>query len=513
MFLLTAEEMREVDRRTIEDVGIPGVVLMENAGSQVVKVIKEKLVSPVDEVIVLAGHGNNGGDGFVISRHLGNNGFDVETWVIGDMKKLSKDSQINFHALVHSGYKVKFWSNENNSLLKERISQADIIIDAMLGTGITGQLREPYKGIISEVNTTNALKVAVDIPTGVNSNTGEVVDFAFRADVTVTFALPKIGQFIYPGADYVGELVVADISIPSTIVENSQFMHFLVTEALIREKLHVRSNNSHKGTFGHGLLVGGSLDMPGAPTLATMAALRSGAGLTTLAIPKSIKSMVFSRIPEAICLGLPETPSGHFTVESVEKLDTSKYTAMGIGPGIGIWKDSRNWLQAILKSNLPMVIDADGLNILAEDLSLLSEREKPTILTPHPGEMARLINKDIQEVQRNRISISKEFAQKHGIFLVLKGSNTIIASPDGRIYVNPTGGPELAKGGSGDVLTGMIVGFLAQRKPTIDALLLAVYLHGLAGSLASNPSNYSTLASEVVDNIGFAIHHTMSNHA
>lgn len=515
MLLVTAEEMREIDRQTIEGVGIPGIVLMENAGRQVAEHIIA-LKGKKAKAVILAGHGNNGGDGFVVARYLGNSGYQVETWLIGDIQKCSKDCISHFHALVHSGYRVKFWSENNNDMLKERLQEADVIVDALLGTGTTGGLREPIKSVVEMANAMNALRIAVDIPTGVNSDTGAVENSAFNADSTVTFALPKLGQYLYPGADYIGNLVVADISIPPIIFEYSNSKKFLINYDTVKKILPRRKRNSHKGTYGHALLIGGSKGMPGAPSLSTMAALRSGAGLTTIAVPESIQSMVFSHSPEAICLGLPETDTGHLSLKSIDSLNLegNKYDAIGIGPGLGIWEQGREWILRVLKyTTKPLVIDADGLNLLADDLSPLKQKKGTLILTPHPGEMARLIKKDIKYVEQNRIKVASGLAIEYEIYVVLKGANTIIATPDGEIYLNTTGGPELSKGGTGDILTGMITAFLAQGITIKDALKVAVYLHGLAGTLASFPSNYSTLATDVIDKIGLAINDVISNNA
>ena len=515
MLLVTAEEMREIDRQTIEGIGIPGIVLMENAGSSVAKKIKE-LVPNTAKVIILAGHGNNGGDGFVVARHLGNQGYDVETWLIGDIRKCSHDTLINFHALVHSGYKMKFWDEKNDNLLKIHMDDADVIVDALLGTGAIGELREPFGDIVQFANEKKALRIAVDMPTGVNSNTGEVGETVFSADYTITFALPKLGQFLYPGASYVGELIIADISIPSIIYRTIDQKNHLINHQMVKDLLPKRNKNSHKGIYGHALLLGGSKWMPGAPTLATLAALRIGAGLTTIAVPDSIQSMVFNHVPEAICLGLPETFTGYFALSSLELLnfEEGKYSAIGVGPGLGIWDEGRNWLIKILKStSQPLVIDADGLNLLTDDLDLLKARQGPIILTPHPGEMARLLKKDTSYVEKNRVQAAIHMSITYKVYTILKGANTIIATPAGEIYLNTTGGPELAKGGTGDVLTGIITGLLAQKLEVKDAIILGVYLHGLAGSLASSPSNYSTLASDVIDKIGSAIQYTLTNHA
>lgn len=508
--------MREIDKQTMDGIGIPGIVLMENAGAVVARKISEKFNTKKEKIIILAGHGNNGGDGFVIARHLANKGYEVETWFIGDIRKSSEESVANFHSLVHSGFKIKFWNEENDPLLKERLEYADVIVDALLGTGASGSLREPVRNIVNSANSAKGFKIAVDMPTGVNATSGEVVDIAFKADLTVTFALPKIGQFLYPGAEYTGKLHVADISIPRIVSTSLKINKHLITEQMVKDMLPVRRQNTHKGSYGHALIIGGSKGMPGAPTLSTLAALRTGAGLTTVMVPESLQPMVFSHTTEAICIGLPETQSGHFSAGGFDyqKLSSGNYSAIGIGPGLGRWEKDRDFLDNILKaSDQPLVIDADGLNILSEDLKPLLSRNGITVLTPHPGEMARLIKKDVAFVEKNRVLIASDLAQEYRTFMVLKGANTIIATPDGEIYINATGGPELAKGGTGDVLTGMITGLLAQKLPALDSIIIGVYLHGLAGSLASFPSNYSTLATEIIDNIGKAINHTMSNYA
>ncbi|TCS78355.1 NAD(P)H-hydrate dehydratase [Tepidibacillus fermentans] len=507
MLLVTAEEMREMDRKTIEEIGIPSSVLMENAGVHVARKIKER-VSDSAKVLVLAGHGNNGGDGFVTARHLGNAGYDVVTWIIGNLDKSTVETRMHYLALVKSQYPVNFYNEELKKTLFKTMEQADVIVDALLGTGAKGGLREPIAGIIQYANQTKAFKVAVDMPSGVDSNTGEIINQAFLADLTVTFALPKIGQFIYPGANFVGELEVADISIPPVVSTSLGIKRYLITEEWLKDKLPIRKANSHKGTYGHALLIGGSKGMPGAPTLATMAALRSGAGLTTVVVPKSIQAMVFSHVPEAICIGSNETSTGHLDFSTLAPLITNsqKYTALGIGPGMGVWDHGLTELRKVITSySGPLVIDADGLNLLSKNPRLLLERNGVTVITPHPGEMARLIGKDIQYVEQNRLQVAHEFAKTYQVYLVLKGAHSIIATPQGELYLNTTGGPELAKGGTGDVLTGMLTGFLAQRLPVLHAVLLAVYLHGVAGTLASKPSNYSTLARDLVEQIGYAI--------
>ncbi|WP_339060958.1 NAD(P)H-hydrate epimerase [Tepidibacillus marianensis] len=273
MLLVTAEEMREMDRKSMEEIGIPSSVLMENAGVLVAKKIKERVSVPA-KVLILAGYGNNGGDGFVIARHLANAGYEVKTWVIGDLNKSTNETQMNYDVLVQCQYFTQHYDEKVQREFFQSLDQADVIVDALLGTGVKGQLREPFFEIVQYVNQTQALKVAVDIPSGVNSSTGEVANIAFLADVTVTFALPKLGQFLYPGANYVGQLEVVDISIPPIVSQSMGIKRYLLTEEWLKGMLPVRKANTHKGSYGHALLVGGSKGMPGAPSLATMATLK-----------------------------------------------------------------------------------------------------------------------------------------------------------------------------------------------------------------------------------------------
>lgn len=515
MYLVTAKEMREIDKGTIEKIGIPSEVLMENAGIAVANRIKDLLNKKLcSKVIILSGTGNNGGDGFVVARHLGNAGYDVETWLIGDRDKLSRESEIHLNSLINSGYKVEIFQEKMFDILKEQMSNTDVIVDALVGIGVNGPLRNPKKEIIDFANTLNKFKVAIDIPSGVNCDTGQIENSAFLAKITVTFAFPKLGLLLYPGVDYVGELIVEDISIPPNIIEEAFLLKKLITDKIVKNILPIRAKNTHKGSYGHALIIGGSSDMPGAPTLAASAALRIGAGLVTVGIPKSLQAMVFSYLPESICKGLPEELSGHLAQEGIEILlsKDNKYDAICYGIGVGLWKDGYSLLEKIINlSKTPLVIDADGLNALSNNLDILRGRDYPIILTPHPGEMSRLVKESVKNIEKNRVIVAQNLAREYGVYVVLKGANTIIATPEGEIFINQIGGPELAKGGTGDVLSGMITGMVSQGIPIKESLIASVYLHGLAGLLvAKNSTNYSVLATDVIENIGPAIYQLIS---
>ncbi len=518
MYLVTAKEMREIDKKAIEKIGIPSEVLMENAGIAVANRIKKWLNKKLcSKVIILSGHGNNGGDGFVVARHLGNAGYEVETWLVGNKDKLSRESKIHFNSLINSGYKVEILQEKTLDILKERMSNNDVIIDSLLGIGANGPLKNPQKDIIDFANTLDKFKVSIDIPSGVNCDTGQIENSAFLATITVTFAFPKLGLLLYPGVDYVGKLVVEDISIPPNIIKETILLKRLITYKIVNNILPIRNKNTHKGIYGHALIIGGSKDMPGAPTLATKATLRIGAGLATIAIPRSLQTMVFSHLPEAIFKGLAEDDTGHLSKDGIEILlsKDNKYSAICYGMGVGLWDYGYNLLEIILNlSKTALLIDADGLNALSNNLDILRGRDFPIILTPHPGEMSRLAKENVKYIEENRVIVAQNLAREYGVYVVLKGANTVIATPDGEIYINQIGGPELAKGGTGDVLAGMITGLISQGIPVKESLIASVYIHGLAGLLAVKySSNYSVLATDIIENIGSAIYYIMSNKA
>jgi NAD(P)H-hydrate epimerase len=347
--------------------------------------------------------------------------------------------------------------------------------------------------------------IGVDMPSGVNTDTGEVANVAVSCDLTVTFAYPKWGHFLYPGADYRGELCVKDISLyPPTALS---LRDALVTKQMAAAYIPQRKNNSHKGSYGHCLIVAGSKQMIGASLLAATGCYRSGAGLVTLAIPECIFPAVSARIVEPI-IWLWPFEDGHFSQDSWQMLPNAnrEFNCLAIGPGIGQWPEGEKWLKNVcLSTHVPIVLDADALNLLARDKGWLKTRKQPVILTPHPKEMARLCGISVNEVQKNRPAITREFAVENQVYVVLKGNYTIIAAPDGRVFVNTSGSSALAKGGTGDVLTGMIAAFVATNSDILSGIISAVFVHGLAGELAGEECEHSVLASDVANQIGRAI--------
>ena len=490
MKLLKADEMKDIDRRASSEFGIPSIILMENAGLRTLEVIEEILGETKNRMIViLAGKGNNGGDGLVIARHLINSGAVVETYLTGEVEELTQDSRINYEILLKMGARIFPLSSEKDlDLLMLSLMNADLIVDALYGIGFKGSLNQFDSRLVKMVNWCRAPVVAVDIPSGVEADTGRVNGDAIKASHTVTFALPKIGLVLEPGKEYVGTLSVADISIPAVLLEDKTIKTNLISEAMLGALIKPRSANSHKGTYGHALLVGGSPGMVGAVMMSSQAALRTGAGLVTAAVPESLTAVVDSSLMEVMTAPLAQTGQSAIALEALPAIENllGTVSVCAVGPGMSRYPEAGAIIRHILeRSGVPLVIDADGLNALENDVTVLKDRQVPIVLTPHPGEMARLTGKTIEEIQSHRLEIAQTFAEEWGVTLVLKGNKTIIANPSGEVYINISGNPGMATAGSGDVLTGIITGLIAQGLKPQDAAFAGVYLHGLAGDLAA----------------------------
>lgn len=490
--LLTAEEMRELDRRTIEEMGVPGIVLMENAGRAVAEVVMEHLEgveSPV--VCILAGRGNNGGDGLVVARHLHQKGVEVEVFLFGQREQVQGDARTNLEAALRIGIPITFVT-EPASLEAVRLAlqRATLAVDALLGTGSQGAPRGLLAEAVRLLNKAAVPVIAVDLPTGIDSDTGAVPGEAVEAKTTVTFGCSKVGLHVFPGAAFAGQVKVADIGIPPKVVQALQPRTFLTTPSLVRALLPPRPRDAHKGTFGHALIVAGSTGMTGAAMLAAQAAARSGSGLVTLAIPEPLNPILETALPEILTAPLPavEEKGYGFAEEAAEAAAglLVRKTAVAVGPGLGQREATRRFLLRFLPQvTLPLVLDADGLNLLASQPEVLQSVPGPVIITPHPGELGRWLQRSAAEIQAHRLEAAREAAARWRVVVVLKGAGTIIAHPEGRAFVNPTGNPGMASGGTGDVLTGILAGLLAQGLPPFEAAIAGVYLHGLAGDWAA----------------------------
>jgi hydroxyethylthiazole kinase-like uncharacterized protein yjeF len=513
MHLVTADQMRTLDRLATEKYGIPSILLMENAGRAVKEVAGQMLGDLRGRrILVICGPGNNGGDGFVAARHLLNAGAEVRISYFGDKSRAKGDALVNLEIAEKMGLDIDFSGNLRR--LKTSLGWAELVIDALLGTGIKGEVGGDFAKAIELVNSFQTGQVlAVDIPSGVDADTGRCwgpkpLAEAVMADCTVTFGLPKIGLVTYPGAAYVGKLIVADISIPGEELEDCDSKTFLLDSNAVYWP-PCRYAGSHKGDYGHLAIIAGSVGMTGAATLAAEGALRIGTGLVTVAVPESLNDILEVKLTEAMTIPVTENSSRAFGTRSLDQVleVIEKRDAAVIGPGLGRNEDTVAFVLDLVKRlRKPAVIDADGLFALSNDLSILKTVEVPIVMTPHPGEMATLLGTSVSEVQSNRLEVALAFARDYGVTVVLKGAGTIIADVSGRAYINTTGTPGMATGGVGDVLAGMIGGLLAQGWTAERAACTAVYIHGRAGEIAAEEcTEPSMIASDVAERVGDAI--------
>jgi len=493
MKILTAQQMKEIDRRTIEQVGIPGPVLMENAGLQIFRVLQALFpFFKREKIVIVAGKGNNGGDGLVVARHLHNNGARPSVLLLAAKQEVGGDAAVNLKIAENCGVKiVEITRPEDWKRRRKELTEATVIIDAILGTGLTKPASGLYALAIAEINKSGAFKLAVDIPSGLSSDTPEIIGPAAKADLTVTLAAPKVAHIFPPAEELVGDLYVADISVPPGQFRAPELNLELVEKDFLLPVFSKRKRDSYKGTYGHLLILAGSLGKTGAAVMAARSALLSGAGLVTAATPASCLPLVARSMMELMTEPLAETDEKTVSAEALEKalLLSRGKDALLIGPGISTHPSTCEFVWNLLpKIKSPLVIDADGLNVLALKPALLERLPRPAILTPHPGEFGRLAGLTVPEVLRQKLDLVPAFARKHGVFLVLKGYRTLIADPRGNVYVNPTGNPGMATGGTGDVLSGLVASLLMQQKDALQAALAAVYLHGLSGDLAAEKS-------------------------
>jgi len=504
-YLVTADEMRRMDRMTIEDFGIPGLVLMENAGRQAADILLETFSSRASiDVGVAAGRGNNGGDGFVIARVLASRGCSVTVYVLSSRERITGDALENLALIEAMDIEILWLASEVELLRVEaRMSAHDVLVDALLGTGLNQEVRGLYRMAIDILNRSKKPIVSVDLPSGLDADTGTPLGCCVQAHTTVTFAFPKIAHLLLPGSVYTGHLHVVDIGIPPMVAERVAPRHAWLGIRDFSDVARIRHPETHKGKTGHCLLVAGSKGKAGAAGLAGRGALRSGAGLLTLACPASIQPVLHGFLMEAMTEALPETPDGVLDAAGLRfllELAAGK-DVLALGPGIGQREPTvRLVRELVVESPIPLVIDADGLNALAGDPSILRRAKHPAVLTPHPGEMARLVGAAVSDIQRDRIGHARKMAEGYGCYVLLKGARSLVALPDGFVYVNPTGNPGMAAAGMGDVLTGMVAGFMAQGYGQQASCAAAVYLHGLCGDrLAREKGPRGFFASELAD--------------
>jgi NAD(P)H-hydrate epimerase len=513
MRVLTAAQMRDADRQTIEEVGIPSIVLMENAGRQVVAAL-EAAYDDLSErdVAVLCGPGSNGGDGFVIARTLHQRGISVSVFVIAMMSDIKGDARLNLEILGRLGVSVvEIADGQAWDLHFSEISHCELIVDAIFGTGLKMPLSGLMETVAADVNASDIPVVAVDLPTGLSADRAETIGPCIRASLTVTLAAPKLPLVLPPGEAHAGNIVVADIGIPQEVIDNLPGPQIeLLTREAMRGILQPREPDSHKGDYGHVLIVAGSRGKIGAAHLAATGALRSGAGLVTVATPRSSQPVLAAMGAEYMTVQLDETADGTLAADSLEPLLEFQHDVIAAGPGLGTGADVTVFVQNLLERTVsPLVLDADALNALVSDPDRLQNSRdgaRPIIITPHPGEMARLVQTSTEEVQTSRLDVARDFAVQQQIYVVLKGYRTLIATPGGKVFINPLGNPGMATGGTGDILTGVLAAWLAQLLDAEAACKLAVYLHALAGDLSeADEGEVAMTAGDLAAHLGDAV--------
>lgn len=511
MKLLTATEMRELDRQAIEEWQLPGVVLMENAGQATADQIEERFADLwPGPVLIVAGKGNNGGDGYVIARHLMNRGWDISVLILAANDAICGDARINLDVLTHS-FAELYFAEDSDALFSvlDVVDAPTLIVDALLGTGLCSGVKGLYAEVVNWINGAGVPVVSVDIPSGVDATTGQLHGPAVFAELTVTFAEAKVGHVLRPASDCVGDLAVVDIGIPIQLSDQHPASHFYVDSDMASSLLPYRPESGHKGTFGHMLTIAGSTGKTGAAVLAAEGGLRVGAGLSTLACPASLNPIFEVKLTEVMTVLLSDR-DGEVATDAIDGALQAclEKQAVVVGPGLGTGEGTRSLVEGLLGHTIqPIVVDADGLNVLGSCLEVLRNRTAATILTPHPGEMARLLGCSIEEIETDRIAVAGKFSRENNVILILKGAPTVVAIPDGRIFINGSGNPLLASGGTGDVLAGMIGGFLCQGCTPDVAAVLAVFLHGYAADrLAEKNGDAGILATDLLREIPFTRH-------
>ncbi|MEO2068089.1 MAG: NAD(P)H-hydrate dehydratase [Desulfurobacteriaceae bacterium] len=510
MRLVKASEMRSHDQETIERIGVPGVVLMENAARGVVSVIYKEV--PGSSCIVVCGKGNNGGDGLAIARNLYNLGYDVEVVLTASIEELKGDARINGEVL--SKLKVPIHIVKEASKLSKVLSlfeKADFIVDAIFGTGLTKPVQGFYEELIKLINRSTKKVVSVDIPSGLSSDTGKIIGTHVKADITVTFGFPKIAHVMPPACYSVGKLFVVDISIPEDVPQNLGPERYLLTFDEVAFSFPFREIMSHKYTFGHVAVIGGSVGKTGAPCMAAESSLRVGTGLSTVIVPSSLNHIFEVKLTETMSIPVEDSGKGYFGIETVEQvvkaIEEGKFSAVILGPGLGSEPETYEFAREVVKLiTKPLVIDADGINALSESLEILKDKEQEIVITPHIGEFSRLTGLQKEKILEAPYEVAAEISTKFGISVVLKSGRTVVATPNGEVFINVIGNPGMATAGTGDVLAGIIGGLLAMGLSGETAAKFGTFLHSLAGDLSAKELSQESLkACDLIDYLPKAI--------
>ncbi|MDR7505668.1 MAG: NAD(P)H-hydrate dehydratase [Armatimonadota bacterium] len=504
MRAVTSAQIAELDRRATEEYGIAVPQLMEAAGRWVAQAARELLGDGRGRVVVLAGKGNNGGDGLVAARHLAAAGTAVTALLVAPESEYAGEAGRTLAEAKSSGVEVRVAASE---ALPALLGEAALIIDALFGTGFRGPARGLAAEVIQAANRSGRPILAVDVPSGLNADTGVADGPVIRAAATVTMGLPKVGLLTYPGADLAGTIYVADIGYPGALADDVSIRTHLVTPEMVRARIPPRPRDSHKGTYGRTLIVAGSVGFTGAAVLAALGALRAGAGLVTLGVPADVYPIIASHVVEAMPTPLPAR-HGALSAEARIRIDelAAISEAVAVGPGLSTAPGVREVVVGLLQSGRPLVIDADGLNVLAGEAEVLRTAAGPVVITPHPGELARLVGRRTAEITQDRLGSAREAADRLRCVVVLKSASTVVAAPEGDAYIVRTGNPGMATGGMGDVLTGAVASLIGQGVSPTEAAWAGAYLHGLAADLlAEERGMVGMLASEVAHRLPQAI--------
>jgi ADP-dependent NAD(P)H-hydrate dehydratase / NAD(P)H-hydrate epimerase len=504
MRVVTGMEMREVDRRAIKEHKIPSLDLMEAAGRAVAhraEVILQNMGA--GNILVVAGTGNNGGDGFVAARYLHDTGHTVTVLVAGSEQDVKGDAAVNLKKL--EGLITPVF-NPDKSSLQAACVESDLVIDAIFGTGFHGKTPDAARNPICVINNAGSYVLAVDVPSGVDADTGRTGGAVVEADETITFGLPKLGCVIYPGAAYTGKMTVVDIGLPPSLTQTAGNIERTTPEEMAA-LLPARDPQAHKKSVGRVLVIAGSRGMTGAAALTAMTALRAGAGLVTLACPATLQEIYEVKLTEVMTVGLSDTGDGALDADAVHEVLKliPDYDVLLVGPGLG--RDPATVIAVrdiVAKTTAPLVLDADGLNALAtaDGAAIIKDRAGQIIITPHPGELARLTGKATADIQTDRLAAAAETASELNVITVLKGAATVVSAPDRRVSLNSTGNPGMASAGTGDVLAGLIGGLWAQHMSAAGAAILGAHLHGAAGDLAAlDLTEYSLVANDLLEYI------------
>ena len=511
MKIASVDEITNLDKNAEEKFGISQEILMENAGNAVFYVIENEVGVREKRFVIFAGPGNNGGDGFVVARKLASTGAKVSLFFIGEKNKLkgaAKKNYIRLNGFPIEQYNIEFFDR----IVETSIEKSDVIIDAIFGTGLSRKISGIHKEIIQGINLSNKTVISVDIPSGINGDTGEVMGIAVKADYTVTFGLPKRGHFLYPGAEHTGKLYASHISYPPSLYENPDINVQLNTPV----ELPLRKKDTHKGNYGKALFIAGGKNYLGAPMFCSYAFLKSGGGLSYLATPKSIAPFIAMKAGEVVIIPAEETKEQSISMQNLDNLLklSEQMDIVAIGSGVTLEKETKEFVKEFVKQvGRPVIIDGDGLTAISEEVKILKKRKAETIITPHIGEFAKITKKKINEIKKNRIKILQESAQELNATIILKGAFTLIGMKNGKIFINLSGNPGMATAGSGDVLTGTIAAMYGLGLSIESATRTGVFIHGIAGDLKAREKGIDGItATDILEGLPAAIKYYKENY-